>query len=76
MIVEARLIKQKSTNGLWEAWEHVPLGRVYRISPASRVIREFLHFQTGTMHKAEVVMACGHGDAGYIPTELLDWEGK
>lgn len=70
-IVEARLAKRVTANGLWEIWEDVPLGKVYHVDLDSRRVARFFNVPKQVEHDTEIV---DDVQGGVLPTELLTME--
>jgi len=75
MIVEARLIKRKTDDGLMELEDHVPLGRIYRVDTHSRRVWNCVHIPSGRVHEKEMIQLYPHQPCGWLPVELLELLG-
>ena len=75
MIVNARLIKRTTADGLMEMMDEIPLGKIYRIDVATRRVFPFMFLATGQAHEKEMVQIYPHQPGMWLPVELLEFLG-
>lgn len=74
MIIDAVLIKHATLDGLMEIDDAVPLGKKYKVDLSSIKLRKGFNFYKQVVWEREMILDTVNG--GYLPTELLQWEGK
>lgn len=72
-VVNAKLVKRKTEDDLVEVFEHVPLGKVYRVLLESRLEYEVYNVPTKRVVKREMILDVDVHE--WLPTELLEIEG-
>lgn len=73
MIVQVRLIKRITDDGLMEIRDEVELGRLYRVDMATRHTMRLLH-DSGAVHEKEMIRCYPPGN-GWLPVALLEFLG-
>lgn len=67
-MARAVLVKRVSADGLIEAKDGVPLGKVYEVDLDGVLTATFFNTEKGVYHDKEMVP---DAEGGYLPTELL-----
>ncbi len=63
------LIKHKSSDGLVEVWEHIPLGKTYRFDLDSITKETLYNTEFKKKHVKEIIRCLDNNE--WFPTELL-----
>lgn len=72
---KATLIKMETEDGLFEMWEHVPIGRVYIIDATTiRMAHGYNSIKKKHWYKEIVDITELNRCTGFMPTELLNIE--
>lgn len=71
--VTASLIKTKTDDGMMEMGRHIPLGKKYIVYPETRQFRTGFNIICHKYWQREMVEV---DNGEWLPTEMLDWEGK
>lgn len=72
-MIKATLIKKKTNDGLVEITEHIEIGKEYMIDPMSEQMLTGINLIKNKMWQRMMVQIV---DGKWLPTELLEWEGK
>jgi len=77
-IVKATLIKTESDDGLFEMHGHIKVGKEYLIDLDTKRMADGRNGVKGVNWRKEIVEIRSEsgGFDGWMPTEMLEWEGK
>lgn len=71
MIITATLAKMTTDDGLFEMWEHIPLGKEYKIDSDTLKIMKGYNESHNVFWEREIVYTT---DGEWFPTELLNFQ--
>lgn len=74
-IRQATLIKRVTADGLFEIFDHVPLGKSYHVDIDTRAVMDGLNTIQKKFWRREMILDVDEpGGMGFLPTELLKIE--